>query len=418
MAKMWAESVCVSKATSSAALGSTWETSSSKLIQPRSEIQYFLYAPIRASHSVDDNNKAYKQLGLSSLKKKIGDAVIRAEMFAPTALEVEEARWSKQEEMIRDSNLWDDPAKSDRILVKLADVAKVVDSLKDLTFKAEEAKLITELADMNGINCGLFRQAYNASLDVSKFLDHYRMSKLLKEPYDLEGACVIINAGSRGIYPKIWAEQLLSMYAKWAKKQGYKGRVVEKCSSKNGGIKSAMIEFESECAYGYLSGERGVHSLIGSQNGYILCEASAVCVDVVPLFLKTTYDLQIDDVDLVVSSSSIEQSGTEQAICIQHIPTGIKVQSSAERSRFANKIKALNRLKAKLLVIAREQGVSSVTSIKRDAIVKLWQKETRKYVSHPYKLVQDVKTGIELSDLDSVLDGNIEPFIEAHINMR
>jgi protein subunit release factor B len=96
----------------------------------------------------------------------------------------------------------------------------------------------------------------------------------------------------------------------------------------------------------------------------------------------------------------------------------LSILFAGERNHFANKIKALNRLKAKLLVIAREQKVSSVSSIKRDAIVDLWQTETRRYVSHPYKLVQDVKTGIQLPDLNSVLDGNIEPLIEAHINIR
>ncbi|KAB1201444.1 Peptide chain release factor 2 [Morella rubra] len=412
---MAAEFVFVRNATTtSASLRSTWEAASS-----RKKTQLLLHSAIRASHFMDGNNKAYKPpLGVLSLKKNIDDAVIRAEMFAPTALELEEARRIKQEEMIRDCNLWDDPAKSDKMLVKLADVAKVVDALKDLTYKAEEAKLITELAEMNAINYGLFDLAYNASLDTSKFLDRYRISKLLKGQYDLEGACIIITARSGGIYSEIWAEQLLNMYSKWATKQGYNGRVVEKCTSKNGGIKMATIEFEFDCAYGYLSGERGVHYMIDSQTGPVLHEAFAACVDVVPLFLQTAYDQQIDDEDLVVSSTPKEESGSERSICIRHKPTGIRVQSSGERSRFANKIKALNRLEAKLLVIAREQGVSSVSSIKRDDIVELWEKETRRYLSHPYKLVQDVKTGLQLADLNSVLDGNIEPLIEAHINIR
>lgn len=96
----------------------------------------------------------------------------------------------------------------------------------------------------------------------------------------------------------------------------------------------------------------------------------------------------------------------------------LSILFAGERNHFANKIKALNRLKAKLVVIASEQGVSSVSDIKRDAIVDLWQKETRRYVSHPFKLVEDVKTGILLPNLNSILDGNIEPLIEAHINIR
>lgn len=221
---------------------------------------------------------------------------------------------------------------------------------------------------------------------------------------------------------QIWAEQLVKMYTKWARKQGYGGRIVEKCVLKKGGIKSATIEFESKYAYGCLSGERGVHRLIkGSRNESMSPEASWAAVDVIPLFLDTAPDLLIDDMDLAISfhsSSEGKQRRTESAVRIQHIPTGLKVQSSGERSRFANKIKALNRLRARLLIILKDQGISNITSINRKSIINMWHQETRRYVFHPNKLVQDVKTGIQLPNLNSVLDGNIEPLISAHINTR
>ncbi|KAM1748177.1 hypothetical protein ACFX12_009194 [Malus domestica] len=371
------------------------------------------------THCMDDRNRASKQLGLFSLKKKIEDTVLRAETLAPMALELEEGRRNKQEQQIRDYNLWDDTAKSNEILSKLANSAKVVDALKDLTFKAEEAKLITQLAEVDAINYGLFRQAYDASLDVSKLLDQYEMSKLLKGPYDMEGACLTIEAGGEG-YPEVWIKQLLSMYTKWAKKLGYKGRVVEKHSSTNGSITSATIEFEFAFAYGYLSGETGVHYLTSSQNDSDLPTASSASVDVFPLFLGKAHDLEIDDDDLVIALPSVleEQSQTGPTVSIQHKLTGISAQSSGERSHFANKIKAINRLKGKLLILALEQGVSEVRDIKKDEIVNLWEKETRRYMSRPHKLVKDVKTGIQLPDLMSVLDGNLEPLIGAHINTR
>lgn len=358
--------------------------------------------------------------GLFSLRKKIEDAVVQAEMLGPTALELEESRRIEHEELIRECNLWDDPAKSNEILMKLADSAKVVDALKDLAYKAEEAKLITQLAEMDAINHGLFKQAYNASCAVSNFLNQYEISKLLEGSYDMEGACVIIKAASRGIYPELWAAQLLSMYMRWGEKQGYRGRVVEKRPSKNGGIRSATIEFEAGYAYGYLTGEKGVHQMIKiSHDGSVVHEASLASVDVIPLFLEAAGDVQIDDDDLMISVSGGDMRGPpEPAVSIQHIPTCISFQSSDERSKFANKSKALNRLKAKLLVIAREQGVSDIRKIKRDAIVDIWHQEARRYVFHPYKLVQDVKTGLQLPDLNSVLDGNIEPLVGAHINFR
>ncbi|KAF5181308.1 Peptide chain release factor prfb3 protein [Thalictrum thalictroides] len=373
--------------------------------------------PIRASYSMEDKNK--KELGLFSLRRKIDDAVLRAETLGPMALEFEEASQIKQEEVLHHYDLWDDVARSNEILTDLADTTKVVDNLKDLRYKAEEAKLITQLAEMDAINYGLFKHAYNASLDLSKLMDRYEMSKLLSGPYDADGACIVITAGSEGVYSEIWAARILRMYTKWAEKQGYNGRLVEKYSSKGGGIKSATLEFESEYAYGYLSGERGVHRMMRSS---IIDESNSAYVDVIPLFLKNDSDLKLDEEELVISSAlqdedqPVNQSGP--AISIRHIPTGITVQSLGERNRFANQTKALSRLKAKLLVIAVEQGVFDVKDIKADAILDILQQETRRYIFDPYKLVQDVKTGIQLPGLNSILDGNIEPIIGAHISTR
>ncbi|KAI3860014.1 hypothetical protein MKW92_050849 [Papaver armeniacum] len=366
MAKIKTESpVLMAKGCCSDTFGRKWGNSNTNCLRITRIQSHLISLTIRASQSMEDKNKAYKEL----------------------------VRYT----------------------------TRSVDALKDLRYKAEEAKLITQLADMDAINYRLFKQAYSASVDVSKFLDRYEMSKLLSGPYDMEGACVIIRAGSRGVNPEVWAEQLLSMYRKWGAKQGYKGRIVEKCPSKDGGFKLVTLEFESEYAYGYLSGERGVHYMIeGSHNDP---ETNLATVDVIPLFLETTPDLQLDDNDMVFSSLS--PHGEEQLLCrsepavsVRHIPTGIEVQSSDERSHFGNKIKALNRLKAKLLVIATEQRVSSLKNIKRDSVSDILSQEARRYIFHPYKLVQDVKTGIQLPDLNSVLDGNIEPLIGADISFR
>ncbi|KAG5053647.1 hypothetical protein JHK85_006157 [Glycine max] len=390
---------------------SKWQHSSTVKKQPRARILQCSLR-IRACSSMANKKDIYKQV----------DAVLRAETFASTALEMEEATWIKQEEMVRDFDMWDDPAKSNDILVKLANSAKVVDSLKDLKYKVEEAKLINQLAEINAIDYGLYKQAYETSLDVSEIVDQYEISKLLKGPFDMAGACLVIKAGPKGIYPKLWAEQILSMYLRWAKRRGYEGRIVDKCPFKNGGINSAIIEFEFECAYGYLSGEKGVHYLIrGSPNESSQLEASSATVDVIPMFLESACDLEIDSEDLIISSPLIHGKNkrqTDHTVCIQHIPTGISVQSYGERSHFANKMKALNRLKAKLLVTTKEQGVASIKSIQKENIVNLWQEEIRRYVSHPHKLVHDVKTGVEVPDLNYVLEGNIGPLIAAHINSR
>ncbi|CAN4118543.1 unnamed protein product [Withania somnifera] len=375
-----------------------------------------------SNHNIDDKNRFYKELGTFALKRKIEELVLRAEMLAPTALEFEEARRLKQEEIIREYDLWDDVAKSNEELVQLAESTKAVDSLKDLRYKAEEAKLITALAGMDSINYDFLKQAYTACVNVNKTLDKYEMSKLLKEPYDMEGACVTIESANEGIYSKIWAEQLTRMYTKWAKKQGHKARIVEKQASETGGIKYAMIELEFKSAYGYLSGEKGIHCMSGSsENKFDLPRDGAAAIDVIPLFLESSPDLQVDENDLEFTtplSYEEEQGRNSASFTIQHIPTGLQVWSTGERSRFANKLKALNRLKAKLLIVMREQGVSNLASIRSNDISSRRNQVTRRYLFHPNKLVEDVKTGIQLADLTAVLNGKIEPFISAHINSR
>ncbi|KAL8489430.1 hypothetical protein ACS0TY_024883 [Phlomoides rotata] len=282
----------------------------------------------------DDKNKFYKELGMFSLRKRIEDSVLRAEMLGPTALELAEANHVNQEEVIRDYDLWDDLGKSNEILTELANSAKVVETLRDLKYKAEEAKLITELAEMDTINYALFKQAYYASLDVNKFLDKYEMSRLLKEPYDMEGACITVESKSEDLYSERWTALLTQMYMKWAERQGHAGRIVERQASDNGGIKSATIELEFRFSYGYLSGERGVHSLIRSfEDTSALPEVSLASVDVIPLFIESSPDLLINDEDILVSYPSNSEHNpcrTSLAVHIQHLATGLEVQSTGK----------------------------------------------------------------------------------------
>lgn len=222
----------------------------------------------------------------------------------------------------------------------------------------------------------------------------------------------------------MWADNLLQMYARWSRKHGYEGKVIEKHPSGGGGIKSAALEFEKEFVYGYLSGESGVHKMIRSSlDGSVVREACSARVDVIPLFLETPLHLHIDDNDIEISSKTCYHDGNvplviEHAVSVHHIPSGVIMQSSGERSHFANKMKALNRLKAKLLVLAKEQGVSDISEIKVHDTATDWKHEARRYMFRPRKLVQDVRTGFDIPDLYSVLNGNIDPLIRAHITLR
>jgi peptide chain release factor 2 len=306
---------------------------------------------------------------------------------------------------------------------RLAGLQKHVDEWDGLQSQVGDTLDVARLSEDEGTKDEQFEAQLAATYQQAAAEYAKRELELkLSGPYDKNGAVVSVYAGTGGTDAQDWTEMLLRMYLRYCEKKGYKTEVLDRSDGEEAGIKRVTFEVSGPFAFGMLKSEKGVHRLVrlSPYNADNLRQTSFALVDVLPL-LEQQQDVEIDAKDLRID---VYRSGghggqsvntTDSAVRITHLPTGIVVAIQNERSQLQNKEKAMAILKSRLAAMMMEQHKEAVAELRGDTQSAAWGSQIRSYVLHPYTKVKDHRTGAETSQAGDVLDGEIEPFIEAYL---
>ena len=318
-------------------------------------------------------------------------------------------------------DFWNDPKRSQQMMKELKSKKDDVEIYNSLVSQMDDIEVMLEMG----------YEENDASLipEIQQMLDEFehtfegiRMKTLLSGEYDRNNAIVTLHAGAGGTEACDWVSMLYRLYTRWAAAKGYDLEVLDYLDGEEAGIKSVTVQVNGENAYGYLKSEKGIHRLvrISPFNAAGKRQTSFASCDVMPE-IEEDLDVEINDDDIRVDTYRSSGAGgqhinkTSSAIRITHLPTGIVVQCQNERSQHMNKDKAMQMLKAKLYLLKQQENAEKAADIRGDVTEIGWGNQIRSYVMQPYKMVKDLRTNYETGNVDSVMDGNLDPFINAYL---
>lgn len=318
-------------------------------------------------------------------------------------------------------NFWDDPEKSQASMKELKNLKDIIEEFSRLESEFDDVSTLIQM----GYEENDESLVPEIEETLKKFIEDFeelRINTLLNEEYDKENAILTLHAGAGGTESCDWASMLLRMYQRWADKRGFSTEILDYLDGEEAGVKSVTIAVNGINAYGYLKSEHGVHRLvrISPFNAAGKRQTSFVSCDVMPDIEEDTgVDINEDDlrIDTYRSSGAGGQhvNKTSSAIRITHIPTGIVVQCQNERSQHKNKDRAMKMLKAKLYMLKKQENAEKESGIRGDVKEIGWGSQIRSYVMQPYTMAKDHRTNEEVGNIISVMDGNIDPFINAYL---
>jgi peptide chain release factor 2 len=328
------------------------------------------------------------------------------------------------ESEMQDPGFWNNQENAQKVSQKLKNNTDRINGFLNLKSQVEDIEILVGMI-IDEDDDSQLPDLLKEINEVEEILESTRIAALLSQEYDKNNAILSIHAGAGGTEAQDWAEMLYRMYTRWVERHGYKVSVLDILPDTEAGLKSVTLLVEGENAYGYLKSEKGVHRLVrispfDSSNRR---HTSFASVDIVPE-MDDEEDVEINEVDLRVDTYRATGAGgqhvntTDSAIRITHIPTGIVVSCQSERSQHKNKATALKLLKSKLLEIKAIENKEKIEDIQGKYNQIAWGSQIRSYVFHPYNLVKDHRTNAETGNSQSVMDGNIDLFINEYLKMK
>ncbi len=317
------------------------------------------------------------------------------------------------------TGFWDQPKEAQKKLRHISGIKKWIDAYEEAKQKADDVNVLFEFfQEGEGTEKEVMAQ-YEKALELTEKLE---LRKMLNKEEDNLDAIVHINAGAGGTESQDWAEMLMRMYLRWGERNNYKATVLDIQEGEGAGIKSASIEFEGDNAYGYLKGENGVHRLVRLSpfDANHKRHTSFASVYAYPV-VDENIDIDINPADL--SWDPFRSSGpggqnvnkVESAVRVRHAPSGIVVECQETRSQNQNREKALTMLKSQLYEMELRKKREKIDAIESNKKKIEWGSQIRSYVFHPYKMVKDLRTNVETSNVQNVMDGEIDNFIKAYL---
>lgn len=344
-----------------------------------------------------------------------------AELKSALLLEQKQERIDQLEAQMEAPDFWDDVTSSQFVMKELKQLKEIVKSYEQLEEQRDDILTMIEM--------GYEEQDEELIPEIKQMLaafvedfESLRISTLLSGEYDKEDAILSLNAGAGGTESCDWVSMLYRMYYKWAEKKGYKVEILDYLDGEVAGIKSVTMQISGENAYGYLKSEKGIHRLvrISPFNAAGKRQTSFASCDVMP-DIKSEIEIEISDDEIRIDTFRASGAGgqhinkTDSAIRITHLPTGTVVQCQNERSQKQNKDKAMQMLKAKLYLLKEQEKQETLSGIRGEVMDNGWGSQIRSYVLQPYTMVKDHRTNEESGNPSAVLDGAIDPFINAYL---